>query len=75
MTLIGLHVPDSHRAQANAVLNIGGYIPAGILPVAPGYLIDAVGMAAGATSFALVLTVAALVGGIWAARQAIDQGV
>ncbi|MDN7597976.1 MFS transporter [Burkholderia multivorans] len=70
LTLIGLHVPDSHRAQANAVLNIGGYIPAGILPVATGYLIDAVGIAAGATSFALVLTVAALVGGIWAARQA-----
>ncbi len=70
LTLIGLHVPDSHRAQANAVLNIGGYIPAGLLPVATGYLIDAVGLASGATLFALVLTVTALVGGIWATRQA-----
>ncbi len=34
LILIGLHVPDSHRAQSNAVLNIGGYIPAGLLPVA-----------------------------------------
>ncbi|ANF57908.1 MFS transporter [Halotalea alkalilenta] len=70
LTLIGLHVPDSHRAQANAVLNIGGYIPAGLLPVATGFLMDAVGLASGATLFALVLTVTALVGGTWAMRQA-----
>ncbi|MFP1725135.1 MFS transporter [Lonsdalea quercina] len=70
LTLIGLHVPDSHRAQANAVLNIGGYIPAGLLPVAAGYLVDTVGLASGATLFALVLTAAALAGGIWATRQA-----
>ncbi|WP_240630111.1 MFS transporter [Brenneria alni] len=73
LTLIGLHVPDSHRAQANAVLNIGGYIPAGILPVATGYLMDAVGLASGATLFALVLTFTALVGGAWAMRQARDR--
>ncbi|RAT18004.1 MFS transporter [Lonsdalea populi] len=73
LTLIGLHVPDSHRAQANAVLNIGGYIPAGLLPVAAGYLVDAVGLASGATLFALVLTAAALAGGIWATRQAGDR--
>ncbi|MFP1921266.1 MFS transporter [Lonsdalea quercina] len=70
LTLIGLHVPDSHRAQANAILNIGGYIPAGLLPVAAGYLVDAVGLTSGATLFALVLTAAALAGGIWATRQA-----
>lgn len=72
LTLIGLHVPDSHRAQANAVLNIGGYVPAGLLPVATGYLMDAVGLATGATLFALVLTLTALVGGAWATRQAGD---
>ncbi|MFT3802330.1 MAG: MFS transporter [Burkholderiaceae bacterium] len=70
LTLIGLHVPDSHRAQSNAVLNIGGYIPAGLLPMATGYLTDAVGLAGGASLFALVLASAALVGGTWAARQA-----
>ncbi|AGW90479.1 MULTISPECIES: MFS transporter [Cupriavidus] len=70
LTLIGLHMPDSHRAQSNAVLNIGGYIPAGLLPVATGYLIDAVGLASGAMLFALVLAVAALAGGAWAVRRA-----
>lgn len=70
LTLIGLHVPDTHRAQANAVLNIGGYIPAGLLPVATGYLIDHVGLASAGTSFALVLAVTALVGGSWAMRRA-----
>ncbi len=70
LTLIGLHVPDRHRAQSNAVLNIGGYIPAGLLPVATGYLIDAVGLASGATLFALVLAIVALVGGTWAVHCA-----
>ena len=67
LTLIGLHVPDSHRAQSNAVLNIGGYIPAGLLPVAAGYLIDSVGLASGATLFALLLALVALISGAWAA--------
>ncbi|HFZ2534595.1 TPA: MFS transporter [Pseudomonas aeruginosa] len=63
LTLIGLHVPDGRRAEANAVLNIGGYIPAGLLPVAAGYLIDRLELAAGATVFAVVLALAAGVGG------------
>lgn len=33
VTLIGTHVPDNHRAEANAVLNVGGNIPAGLLPL------------------------------------------
>lgn len=69
LSLIGLHVPDSHRAQANALLNIGGYIPAGLLPIAAGYLIDAVGLATGATLFALVLSAITLTGGVWIALQ------
>jgi hypothetical protein len=63
LTLIATHVPDNHRAEANAVLNIGGYIPAGLLPVATGYLIDAVGLGAGVTAFATVLAIAAALGG------------
>lgn len=70
LTLIGLHVPDSHRAQSNAVLNIGGYIPAGLLPVATGYLIDAVGLASGAMLFAFVLGLTAIAGGAWAVQRA-----
>lgn len=69
LTAIGLHVPDNFRAQANAVLNIGGYIPAGLLPVASGYLIDAVGLATGTTLFALVLSATAFFGGVWAVLQ------
>jgi MFS family permease len=75
LTLIGLHVPDTHRAQANAVLNIGGYIPAGLLPVATGYLIDHVGLASAGTSFALVLAFTALIGGTWAMRRAEQHDV
>lgn len=62
LTLIGAHVPDTRRAEANSVLNIGGYVPAGILPVGTGYLIDTVGLANGATLFATLLGLAAVAG-------------
>ena len=63
LTLIGLHVPDLRRAEANALLNIGGYLPAGLLPVAAGFLIDRLGLAGGASLFAIVLGLAAALGG------------
>lgn len=69
LTLIGTHVPDNHRAEANAVLNIGGYIPAALLPVATGYLIDAVGLETGATAFATILAISAALGGAWVFRN------
>jgi hypothetical protein len=48
---------------------MGGYIPAGLLPVAAGFLIDRAGLAAGATTFALVLIVtAAAAAGLVAVR-------
>lgn len=59
LTLIGMKVPAQQRAQANSLLNIGGYIPAGLLPVATGFLIDRAGLAAGAITFAVVLIAAA----------------
>lgn len=55
LTLIGLHVPENRRAEANAVLNMGGYIPAALLSVGTGYLTDFAGLAPGATVFAAVL--------------------
>ncbi|MEX1199695.1 MAG: MFS transporter [Methylophaga sp.] len=61
LSLIGMKVPDQQRAQANALLNIGGYIPAGLLSVATGFLIDNIGSAAGATTFAVVLISASIV--------------
>ncbi|TNL08713.1 MFS transporter [Kosakonia cowanii] len=65
LTLIGQHVPDERRAEANAVLNIGGYVPAGLLPVAAGFLIDRLGLAGGATTFAVVLSLVAVFGGLF----------
>jgi hypothetical protein len=62
LSLIGAHVPGTRRAEANSVLNIGGYVPAGILPVGTGYLIDTVGLANGATLFATLLGLAAVAG-------------
>jgi hypothetical protein len=44
---------------ANSLLNSGVYIPAGLLPVATGFLVDRAGLAAGATAFAVVPTAAA----------------
>jgi MFS family permease len=63
LTLISLHVPDTHRAEANAVMNIGGYLPAGLLAVSAGYAIDFLGLPTGATMFAVVLAISALVFG------------
>lgn len=68
LSLIGAHVPGTRRAEANSVLNIGGYIPAGILPVATGYLIDTVGLANGATLFATILGLAAVAGAAFVHR-------
>ncbi|NLS05470.1 MFS transporter [Rhizobium sp. P32RR-XVIII] len=69
LTLIGLHVPAHRRAEANAVLNFGGYIPAGLLPVATGYLIDLTGFAAGATAFATLLAAVAVGGAAFVAAR------
>ena len=69
LTLIGTKVPAQQRAQGNSLLNIGGYIPAGLLPVATGFLIDCVGLALGATTFAVVLIVAAAVAAVFVATR------
>lgn len=68
LTLLALQVEDQRRAQANALLNIGGYLPAGILPVVAGYLTDKQGLPVSAVLFALLLTLFALSGGVYAQR-------
>lgn len=60
LTLIGLH-PGDDRAEANDVLNIGDYIPAGLIPVATGFVIDKAGPTA-ATLFAIILSAIAIAG-------------
>jgi MFS family permease len=53
------NVPSTRLAEANAAFTAGGYFLAGALPVAAGYLSDAIGLTAGTTAFGIA--VAALV--------------
>ncbi|MGW2326309.1 MFS transporter [Streptomyces sp. NPDC001700] len=63
LSLLNSTVPPRRLAEANAALNVGGYVPAGLLPVSAGYLSDAVGLTDGATLFGLVLMGLAVAGG------------
>lgn len=64
LSLLNHSVPPQRLAEANAALNVGGYIPAGILPVSAGYLSDAAGLTNGATVFGTVLMALAVIGGL-----------
>ncbi|MDX3386084.1 MFS transporter [Streptomyces niveiscabiei] len=64
LSLLNHSVPAQRLAEANAALNVGGYIPAGLLPVSAGYLSDAIGLTDGATVFAVVLMSLAVIGGL-----------
>jgi MFS family permease len=59
LTLLSVNISTDRRAEANALLNIGAYIPAGLLPVATGYLIDIKGFT---MSFTLLAATLAAVG-------------
>jgi len=63
LSLLNATVAPHRLAEANAALNVGGYLAAGTLPVAAGYLSDAVGLSTSASVFAAVLAALALVGG------------
>ncbi|MEV8545500.1 MFS transporter [Streptomyces sp. NPDC051572] len=64
LSLLNAGVPPQRLAEANAALNVGGYVLAGILPVSAGYLSDAVGLTNGATVFGAVLMGLAVIGGL-----------
>lgn len=64
LSLLNSAVPPRRLAEANAALNVGGYLPAGLLPVSTGYLMDVVGLPTGATVFGAALAGLALAGGI-----------
>lgn len=64
LSLLNSSIPPQRLAEANAALNVGGYLPAGLLPVCAGYLSDAVGLTNGATIFGAVLMGLALAGGL-----------
>ncbi|WP_460728042.1 MFS transporter [Nocardia heshunensis] len=63
LSLLNAHIPMARLAEANAALNVGGYILAGLLPVTAGYLSDAVGLPTGATMFGGALMLLAILGG------------
>ncbi|WP_433241815.1 MFS transporter [Streptosporangium sp. CA-135522] len=62
LSLIGVAVPPHRRAEANAALNVGGYVPAALLPVTAGYLGDAVGMTTSSTIFGAAMIAMAAAG-------------
>ncbi|MEV0094268.1 MFS transporter [Streptomyces sp. NPDC050738] len=64
LTLLNAEVPAHRLAEANSAMNMGGYLPAGVLPVAAGYLSDAVGLTVGATVFAVLLATLAALGAV-----------
>lgn len=64
LSLIATRVPAEKRAESNAVLNIGGYIPAGVLSVGVGYAADAFGLSTAVTFFAALLTLVAVMAAI-----------
>ncbi|MEU9337049.1 MFS transporter [Streptomyces sp. NPDC048290] len=57
-------VPATHLARANAALTAGGYLLAGTLPVAAGYLSDAAGLTAGTTAFGIAVAALAVIGAV-----------
>ncbi|MFD6158206.1 MFS transporter [Nocardia sp. NPDC060256] len=70
LTAISANVPTDRLAEANAAQNVGGYLPAAILPLTAGFLSDTIGLTAGATTFAITVSAAAIVGGVIVAFQA-----
>lgn len=64
LSLLNSTIAPQRLAEANAALNVGGYIPAGVLPVSAGYLSDAIGLTDGATVFGAVLMGLAVIGGL-----------
>ncbi len=60
LTFINNNIEENKRAEANALLNIGGYIPAALLPVSTGYFIDSTSVQSGAIAFGTVLIVITL---------------
>ncbi|MFD0900597.1 MFS transporter [Actinomadura sediminis] len=70
LSLLNASVPPGRLAEANAAFNLGGYVPAGLLPVAAGHLGDAVGLTGAATVFGAVLGACAIGGGAFVLAQA-----
>ncbi|MEY9864049.1 MFS family permease [Catenulispora sp. GAS73] len=75
LSLLNATIPVHRLAEANAALNVGGYLAAGTLPVAAGYLSDAVGLSTSASVFAAVLAALAIGGAavVVATRHRVEE--
>jgi MFS family permease len=60
LTYINHNISAEKRAEANALLNIGGYVPAALLPVSTGYFIDVTSVQIGSIAFSIVLIIITL---------------
>ncbi|MFD7438192.1 MFS transporter [Streptomyces sp. NPDC059861] len=69
LTLISASVPVGRLAEANAALSVGGYVPAGLLPVSTGYLSDAIGLSTATAAFTVVVAAAAAAGAVYVATR------
>ncbi|MGW4329550.1 MFS transporter [Nocardia sp. NPDC004573] len=69
LTAISASVPGERLAEANAAQNVGGYLPAAVLPLTAGLLGDAYGLSAGVTAFGAVVGLAAAAGGALVATR------
>ncbi|MFM2480938.1 MFS transporter [Celerinatantimonas sp. YJH-8] len=65
LTTIAMNIPADHRAESNALMNMWSYIPAGVLPVAAGYLTDMTNLATGASTLTILLLIIAIYGGVY----------
>jgi MFS family permease len=72
LSLLNSTIPPDRLAEANAALNVGGYVPAGLLPVSAGYLTDAVGLGTATAVFAATLLAFAAAGALTVARHRAD---
>lgn len=69
LSTLSARIPATRLAEANAALTGGGYVMAGVLPVAAGYLSDAVGLTAGTTAFGVAIAVLVTAGAVAATRR------
>ncbi|MFW6719331.1 MFS transporter [Streptomyces sp. MAR4 CNY-716] len=69
LSTLSARIPATRLAEANAALTGGGYLMAGVLPVAAGYLSDAVGLTAGTTAFGVAVAVLVTAGAVAATRR------
>lgn len=65
LTLIASVLPASEHGQANALTNIGAYVPCGLVPIVTGFVVDFAGLEAGTTVFGMGVSLASLATTLW----------